>query len=56
MQVHVDWDYSSSLLDTTPLAHQLYPYQQEQDTLEVRVMTLDRYFEESGCVWNPTFW
>jgi len=48
MQVHVDWDYSSSLLDTTPLAHQLYPYQQEQDTLEVRVMTLDHYVEESG--------
>jgi FkbM family methyltransferase len=48
MQVHVDWDYSSSLLDTTPLAHQLYPYQQEQSTLEVRVTTLDRYFQESG--------
>src|SRR5579871_2291484 len=48
MQVHLDWDYSSSLLDTTPLAHQLYPYQQEQSSLEVRVTTLDRYFEESG--------
>jgi FkbM family methyltransferase len=53
MQVHVDWDYSSSLLDTTPLAHQLYPYQQEQSTLNVRLTTLDRYFEEASVRLEP---
>ena len=45
MQVHVDWDFSSSLLSTTPLAHQLYPFQQQQTTIDVRLTTLDAYFE-----------
>src|SRR5262249_22020719 len=47
MQVHVDWDFSSSLLATTPLAHQLYPYQQQQTTLDIRLTTLDRFFADS---------
>lgn len=47
MQVHLDWDYSSSLLATTELAHELYPYQQEQRTMDVRLTTLDSFFETS---------
>jgi FkbM family methyltransferase len=53
MQVHVDWDFSSSLLATTALAHQLYPYQQQQTTLDVRLTTLDRYFEASPVRLEP---
>jgi FkbM family methyltransferase len=48
MQVHVDWDYSSSLLVTTSLATELFPYQQQQTSMDVRVTTLDRFFEESS--------
>jgi FkbM family methyltransferase len=47
MQVHVDWDFSSSLLSTTSLAHELYPYQQQQSTIDVRMTTLDAYFGTS---------
>jgi FkbM family methyltransferase len=53
MQVHVDWDFSSSLLATTPLAHQLYPYQQQQTTIDIRLTTLDRYFETSPLRLEP---
>ena len=53
MQLHVDWDFSSSLLPTTSLAHQLYPYQQQQQTLDVRLTTLDRFFEESALRLEP---
>jgi FkbM family methyltransferase len=44
MQVHLDWDYSSSLLSTTGLAHELYPLQIRQSTIDVRLTTLDAFF------------
>jgi FkbM family methyltransferase len=53
MQVHVDWDYSSSLLATTSLAHKLYPYQREQTTVDVRVTTLDHFFQQSELHLKP---
>jgi FkbM family methyltransferase len=53
MQVHVDWDYSSSLLATTSLAHQLYPYQQQQTTINVRLTTLDSFFASAGYRLQP---
>jgi len=53
MQVHVDWDFSSSLLSTTPLAHQLYPFQQQQTTIDVQLTTLDRYFGAATQAFVP---
>lgn len=53
MQVHLDWDYSSSLLATTPLAHQLYPFQQQQSTITVPLTTMDRFFATSSVTLEP---
>lgn len=46
MQVHVDWDYSSSLLDTTEHAIDVYPYQKGQVTTQVRVARLDDFIAD----------
>jgi FkbM family methyltransferase len=53
MQVHVDWDYSSSLLATTRLAHQLYPLQQQQTSIQVPMTTLDSFFAAAAHPLEP---
>jgi FkbM family methyltransferase len=53
MQVHLDWDFSSSLLTTTGLAHELYPQQVRQTTIDVPVTTLDAFCASAPTALEP---
>jgi FkbM family methyltransferase len=53
MQVHLDWDYSSSLLSTTGLAHELYPQQVRQTTIDVPMTTLDTFYASERTAIEP---
>ena len=53
MSVHVNWDYSSSLLKTTDLALQIYPYQEVQAPIDVRLTCLDEFVKQSGIELLP---
>jgi FkbM family methyltransferase len=47
MQMHLDWNPSSSLLPTTSNAEQVFPEQRRQRTLDVPITTLDEFFSEN---------
>ncbi len=53
MKVHLDWEPSSSLLETTDAAIELYPYQERQSTVDAVLTTLDGYLEHSLMKLEP---
>jgi FkbM family methyltransferase len=53
MKVHLDWEPSSSLLETTDAAIQLYPYQERQSAVEATLTTLDGFLARLTMKLDP---